>query len=216
MEGKQAIPGQGKDSTSHTCLFLRQVFVVKLKRKKKVSGIASPLQYIQWTSSYILLMEGLDWNSCCKSGRGVIWGPLYSLDMGHRRSQKKVHTERLMQLACCADAGQPLGQGESLWVWCLCPKITSECSLHSLQAEEKGTGLLWTPNSHRSHSCKLHFLLASLVYNLPCKLISINPFLDNFSGALSMVSSLKILNFCKWEDFQESGTAILSFITHML
>jgi len=42
-------------------------------------------------------------------------GPLYSLDLGHRRpSQKKAHTERLMQLACCADAGQFLGQGESL------------------------------------------------------------------------------------------------------
>lgn len=85
MEGKQAIPGQGKDSTSHICLFFKGSFCCQQKlgkKKKKVSGIASPLQYIQGTSSYILLMEGLDWNSCHKSGRGVIWGPLYSLDLG--------------------------------------------------------------------------------------------------------------------------------------
>lgn len=95
------------------------------------------------------------------------------MDSGHRRPQKKV------QLACHAQ--QSLGQGESLWVQCPCPKITSECSLHSSQAEEEGTGLLWAPNSRRSHSCKLHFLLSSSDYSLPRKLISINPLLSRAS-----------------------------------
>lgn len=182
MEGKQAIPGQGKDSTSHICLFFKGSFCCQQKLgKKKKKG--------KWNSLTIAVYPG-DQQLHFAHGRlrlkflPQIWqrsdlGPSVLTGFGslRRPSQKKMHTERLMQLAC-AHAGQSLAQGKSLWVQCSCPKITSECSLHSLQAEEKGTELLWAPNSHRSHSCKLHFLLASLVYNLLCKQISIKPLLD--------------------------------------